>query len=147
VLRFSPLALSAAERDLLPPDRYLHAVPPRAIADALRDCDLLLFPSRPEEGFGLPLLEAMASGVPAVASRIPSTLFMTQGQLPLVSPGDDAGFAEGALDLLRDARRWREARARGLEAAQRFAPARVLPDLLAAVQWAAAGGHQTRSTT
>jgi glycosyltransferase involved in cell wall biosynthesis len=148
VLRFSPLPLSAGERELLVPDRYLHAVPPREMAMALRSCDLLLFPSQPEEGFGLPLLEAMASGVPAVASRIPSASFMTDdgAAVPLVPPGDDARFAESALALLRNPAAWQEARARGLEAARRFEPARVLPELLSAVKWAANADH-ARSTT
>ncbi len=88
VLRFSTFPLSEAEKELLAPDRYLRGVPPAEIARALRGCDLLLLPSRAEEGFGLPLLEAMASKVPAVATRIPSTPFITGGAVPLVAPGE-----------------------------------------------------------
>src|SRR6185369_5731626 len=73
VLRCSVLPLEEEERALLAPDLFLCGVPPRTVARALRRSDLLFLPSRAEEGFGLPLLEAMASGVPAVASRIPST--------------------------------------------------------------------------
>lgn len=137
VLRVSSLALSAAEREQLVPDRYLHAQPPSAVARALRRCDLALFTSRPEEGFGLPLLEAMASGVPAVASRIPSALFMTREAVPLVEPGDVAAFAAAAGALLDDAARWRRVRLNGLEAARHFHGRAVLPELLSAVHWAA----------
>lgn len=133
VLRFSILPLSEAERALLVPDRYLLAVPPAAVARALRACDLLLFPSRAEEGFGLPLLEAMASGVPAVATRIPSTPFVTGGAVPLVEP---EGLADAARELLASGQAWRHARERGIEAARRFRPEEVAPRLVAAIRWA-----------
>ncbi|HEX6903198.1 MAG TPA: glycosyltransferase family 4 protein [Thermoanaerobaculia bacterium] len=136
VLRFSILPLSAEEASLLAPDRYLEAAPPRVIAQHLRRCDLLLLPSREEEGFGLPLLEAMASGVPAVASRIPSTVAMAEGAAALVPPGDAGAFAEAALHLLAEPRVWRRARRMGLAAARRFHPAAVAPRLYEAVAWA-----------
>jgi glycosyltransferase involved in cell wall biosynthesis len=136
VLRWSILPLSAAERALLPPDRYLHAAPPRQIARELRDCDLLFLPSRPEEGFGLPLLEALAAKVPAVASRIPSTLAMAEGAAALVLPGDAEAFAARARDLLAVPEVWRRARELGFQASRRFLPEAVAPDLYAAVDWA-----------
>ncbi|HYO15499.1 MAG TPA: glycosyltransferase family 4 protein [Thermoanaerobaculia bacterium] len=136
VLRFSVLPLSREERSLLEPDRYLCGVPPRDIATVLRACDLLFLPSYPEEGFGLPLLEAMASKVPAVASRIPSTVHLTGGAVPLVPPGDAAAFAEAARELLSSAGAWRRARERGFEAARRFRPEGVAPLLVEAVRWA-----------
>lgn len=136
VLRFSVLPLSREERSLLEPDRYLCGVPPRDIARVLRACDLLFLPSYPEEGFGLPLLEAMASKVPAVASRIPSTVHLTGGAVPLVPPGAAAAFAEAARELLSSASAWRNARERGYEASRRFRPERVVPLLVEAVRWA-----------
>lgn len=137
VLRFTFLPLSSGERELLEPDRYLCGVAPEEIARALRHCDLLLFPSRPEEGFGLPLLEAMASQVPAVASRIPSTLGFTNGAVPLVPPGDAESFADAAERLLSDRRAWRRARELGAAAARPFRAEAVAPRLLEAVEWAA----------
>ncbi|HKH46092.1 MAG TPA: glycosyltransferase [Thermoanaerobaculia bacterium] len=137
VLRFTFLPLSAVERALLEPDRYLCGVAPEEVARVLRRCDLLLFPSRPEEGFGLPLLEAMASRVPTVASRIPSTLQLAGGAVPLVPPEDAEAFADAAWHLLTDRRAWRRARELGAEAARRFRPEAVVPLLLKAVQWAA----------
>lgn len=137
VLRMSTLPLSAAERDLVPPDEYLCGVAPAVLARALRACDLLLFPSRPGEGFGLPLLEALASGVPAVATRLPSTEFMTAGTVALVAPDDDAAMAQAAAGLLRRPDAWRRARRAGQVAAQAFAPARIGPQVLEAVSWAA----------
>jgi glycosyltransferase involved in cell wall biosynthesis len=142
VLRFSILPLSAEERMLLEPDRYLCGVPPGTIARVLRACDLLLLPSGPEEGFGLPLLEAMASKVPAVASRIPSTIHIAEGAegadgaVALVPPGDAEAFAGAARELLSSRRAWRRARERGYEASRRFLPAAVAPKLVEGVRWA-----------
>jgi glycosyltransferase involved in cell wall biosynthesis len=136
VLRYSILPLSDGERALLPPDRYLQGAPPREIARALRGCDLLFLPSRAEEGFGLPLLEALAAKVPAVASRIPSTLAMAEGAAALAPPGDDEAFAARALDLLAVPQVWRRARELGFRASRRYLPEAVAPALYAAVDWA-----------
>jgi glycosyltransferase involved in cell wall biosynthesis len=136
LLRVATLPLSDEEGEMLAPDRYLCGVPPATVARALARCDLLLMPSRREEGFGLPLLEAMAAKVPAVASEIPSTLFFAAGAAALAPAGDAAAFAAAAHRLLTDPRAWRRARRRGRRAAQAFAPAAVAPQLLAAVRWA-----------
>ena len=142
LLRFSILPLSAEERGLLEPDRYLcHAAPP-VIARALRRMDLLLFPSREGEGFGLPLLEALASGVPAVASSIAATRYFASGAAELVAEGDAAAMASAAGALLGDPRRWRRQRRLGFAAAARFRPERVAPELDAAVAWAAQTARQ-----
>jgi glycosyltransferase involved in cell wall biosynthesis len=138
VLRFSFRPLCEEERELLAPDRYLCGVPPEQVASELRRCDLLLFGSSGAEGFGLPLLEAMASGVPAAAFAIPSVIGFAGEAVALVAPGDSEGLAGAARDLLADARTWRRARVRGLEAARRFRPEEVAPRLIAAVRWAAA---------
>jgi glycosyltransferase involved in cell wall biosynthesis len=143
VLRYSVLPLSVAERRILPPDRYLQAVLPRQVARALRRCDLLFLPSREGEGFGLPLLEALAAKVPAVASRIPSTVAMAEGAAALVTPGDAEAFAAAARDLLAVPAVWRRARELGWRAAQRFHPDAVAPQLYGAVDWARERALQT----
>lgn len=62
------------------------------------------------EGFGLPLLEAMASGVPALSSRNSAMAELARdaaGELALlVDPLDEAALAAGLARLLEDAR-WR----------------------------------------
>jgi glycosyltransferase involved in cell wall biosynthesis len=88
--------LSDRERQIRPPDRYLCHVAPRVVARVMRRCDLLLFTSGAAEGFSLPVLEAMAAGVPAVAAAIPSLSFMGAGALALVPPGDGERRGDGA---------------------------------------------------
>lgn len=149
VLRFSILPLSAAERVLLPPERYLLGVPPPGIARALRRCDLLFLSSRAGEGFGLPLLEALAAGVPAVASRIPSTeaMFEKTAAAALMPAGDDHAFAEAARALLSVPAVWRRARKLGLQAASEYRPEAVAPRLYEAVDWVRERALQTHEPT
>jgi alpha-1,3-rhamnosyl/mannosyltransferase len=108
------------------------------VARELSRCDLLMLASRDAEGFGLPVLEAMASGVPVVASRIPPTEFVTAQAAELVPVDDVAGFADAAERLLRQPERWRRARRRGLTEAERFAASSIAESLHDAVRWAAA---------
>lgn len=136
LLRYSVLPLDPEERELLAPDRYLCQVPPDEVARELRRCDLLILSSREMEGFGLPVLEAMAAGVPVVASRIPSLEGFAAGAAELVEPGDPEAFAAAARSLLTRPPAWRRARRAGLERALRFAPERVARELEAAVRWA-----------
>lgn len=138
LIRLSILPLSAAERTLVAPEVYLCEVAPAEAARWLCACDLLLLPSMPGEGFGLPLLEAMGGGVPAVASRLPAIEWMAAGAASLVEPGDAVGFAQAAETLLADSRAWRLARGAGRRAAARFSPAVVGAELLDAVRWAVA---------
>jgi glycosyltransferase-like protein len=67
---------------------------PQALMPALyRAADALVFPSV-TEGFGLVVLEAMASGVPVVASRIaPFTEYLGDGDVAWCDPADAASIA------------------------------------------------------
>lgn len=60
------------------------------------------FPSR-AEGFGIPILEAMAHGTPIIASNIPSTREVASDAALLVSHNDIAAFARGIESLVLDA--------------------------------------------
>lgn len=137
VLRFSILPLDAEEKRQIAPDRYLCGVAPEEIAREVREADLLLLPSREGEGFGLPLLEAMASGTPAVASAIPSIRGFATGAAALTPPGDAEAMADAAERLLLDRRAWLRARRAGLAAASRFRPEEVAGIVESAVAWAA----------
>lgn len=137
VVRLALLRLSSEERALRAPDEYHYRIQPKDVARLLSGCDLCLFPSQSGEGFGLPLLEAMAAGVPGIASDIPSVRFMTKGAVPLVRAGDVHAMANEALELLGDPAQWQAVRERGLRQSWRFHPRRVAKVVDRAVRWAA----------
>lgn len=86
-----------------------------------------LVPSRAVETFGLAALEAMAAGVPVVASRI-GALAELEGDAELVAPGDADGLATAVRRVAGD----RSAGERALAAARRrVAPEVVAPGLAA----------------
>ncbi|MES1993910.1 MAG: glycosyltransferase [Pseudomonadota bacterium] len=97
------------------------------VADHLAALDLFVFPSR-EEGLGSVLIDAMAQGLPIVASRvggIPELIEDGQTGL-LVPPGDASALAAALTRLVADA----ELRAR-LGAAARQAAAAYTPEAMA----------------
>lgn len=72
------------------------------------------------EGFGLPLLEAMASGVPALSSQRSSLPEVAGAAALLIDPEDIDDLTIGLERLLDDVA-WRtQARVQGLEQARRF---------------------------
>jgi glycosyltransferase involved in cell wall biosynthesis len=82
----------------------------RALYDGAQ---LLVMPSH-HEGFGLPVLEAMALGVPVVAARRGALPEVGGDAVRLVDPDDDADIAAGIRSVLSDARLRHDLRARGL---------------------------------
>jgi len=143
LLRLSQWPLGDAEKAVLPPDEYHCHLRPEQVPRLLSACDLLLAPSWEQEGFGLPVLEAMACGVPVVASDISAFRGYAAGAAALVDPHDPEAFARTALEVLGDRRRWRQMRRAGLTAAARFtedAAARAAED---AMEWAASGRWRT----
>jgi glycosyltransferase involved in cell wall biosynthesis len=85
LIRVAQHEMRACERALHVTDVYHTMVRPSAMADLYRAADVLVLASDATEGFGLPLLEAMACGTPAVVTDIPA--FRTFAQ-----PADFAHF-------------------------------------------------------
>ncbi|MEM7677306.1 MAG: N-acetyl-alpha-D-glucosaminyl L-malate synthase BshA, partial [Myxococcota bacterium] len=75
-------------------------------ADLIRHADLFLLPSE-TESFGLAALEALASGVPVVASNVGGLPEVVRdGETGRLTPmGDVEAMADAAVELLRDAKR------------------------------------------
>jgi glycosyltransferase involved in cell wall biosynthesis len=79
----------------------------------------LLAPSR-AEGFGLPVLEAFAAGVPVVCSDAPALVEVSAGAALLTPIGDAGTLALAIRRLLGEAGLAAELSARGLERARSF---------------------------
>ena len=82
-------------------------------------CRVFVYPSL-YEGFGLPLLEAMACGAPVVTSRIPSIVETVGDVARLISPTDVEELARGITALLDDASEREHRSATGITHAKKF---------------------------
>lgn len=105
------------ERGLESHVHFLGKVSPDQLPDLYRRHRVLLFPVLWEEPFGLVLPEAMAHGLPAVASRsgaVPEIVRDGQEGF-LVERGDALEMAERAACLIQDDPLWQQMRLRGLQ--------------------------------
>ena len=93
------------------------------LATLYRQAALVLLPSD-REGFGLPVVEAMACGTPVVASAIPALEEVGGDGAIYCAPGDVPSWIAAAAGLLRersaDPAAWRVRAQRSLDAAARF---------------------------
>jgi phosphatidyl-myo-inositol alpha-mannosyltransferase len=83
----------------------LGAVPNEELPPIHAACDLYLGPATGGESFGIVLVEAMAAGLPVVASDTPGydEVIRDRGEGVLVPPRDPAALASAAARLLDDA--------------------------------------------
>jgi len=79
----------------------------------------LVMPSL-EEGFGLPVAEAMAAGLPVVCSRGSALEEVAGGAAMLVNALDTGSIAQGIEKLLDDPSRAEEQRRLGVERSRHF---------------------------
>ncbi len=93
----------AAQRGVSERLRFLGRLSDEEKSTLMQQSDVYLYPSR-YEGFGLPLLESMAAGVPLISSDIPVVNETVQHEYNgLLTPYNDApALAEAALRLLHD---------------------------------------------
>src|SRR5260370_40514530 len=91
----------------------------REIRALMAASSLLVLPSL-EEGFGLPVAEAMCAGLPVVCSRGSALEEVADGAATLVDPTDGRSIAGGIERVLDDDALAQAQRKRGLEKTRRF---------------------------
>jgi glycosyltransferase involved in cell wall biosynthesis len=116
---YAPLLAEIAAPALAGRVRQLGYVAQQDLPALYAAADAFVYPSL-EEGFGFPPLEAMACGVPVVASD-GSALAENLGDAALlVPPSDDAALADAIARVQHDPCLREDLRRRGLERAARF---------------------------
>jgi glycosyltransferase involved in cell wall biosynthesis len=115
-----------AERLLGVTDEYHTMVPPPAMAELYHQADVLLLASDSTEGFGLPLLEAMACGTPAVVTDIPAfrTFARPADYAHFVPVANPSVMAASVARLLNDQDERRRLSQRGPQVAADYQTAR-----------------------
>lgn len=99
--------------------RFLGYLPEETLAVMYRLAGVFVFPSL-YEGFGLPPLEAMASGTPVVTSNVSSLPEVAGDAAQLVDPYDPDSIADGIYRVLSDVDLRRSLRQKGLVRARQF---------------------------
>ncbi|MGD1151753.1 MAG: glycosyltransferase family 1 protein [Syntrophales bacterium] len=89
---------------------------------------MMVFPSR-FEGFGMPVLEAMACGCPVAAANSTSIPEVAGGAALLFDPMDEAGMADAILKLLEDPELSRSMVERGYRRASELSWENIVPRL------------------
>jgi glycosyltransferase involved in cell wall biosynthesis len=98
---------------------WTHKVSDEQLVALYNLCDLFVFPSL-QEGFGLPVLEAMACGAPVLAADATSLPEVVAREDMLFSPTDVAALARKMTAVLSDRALAEDYRRHGLERARFF---------------------------
>lgn len=108
-----------AENQLKDKVIFLHFCPDEDVNLLYNMCDLFVMPSL-YEGFGLPVLEAMRCGAPAIASHTSSIPEITGRTDNLFDPNDTAGLTGLMVKVLRNKAYQEELRRYGMKRSKEF---------------------------
>src|SRR6185437_9112890 len=125
-------AIEDSIRELQLQDRVVKAghVPDDKLAGLYAGARLLAMPSS-YEGFGFPVLEAMAVGTPVITSNVSSLPEIAGDAAMLVPPGDEQALANAMTILLGDCALRARLRTQGLLQAQKFSWKRAAEETIA----------------
>ncbi len=132
--------LAAVERlELDGAVHFLGYVPDQKLPALYNLADLLVYPSL-YEGFGLPVIEAMASGLPVVTTPNGALAEVAGEAAMMVNPTDVEDIARGIQRVLSDRVLQETLRARGLAWARRFSWSKTAEETRQ-VYWRVASGE------
>ena len=134
LVRLSQFERSAAEESYGLGGEFHHHLVPEEVPALVRSCDLLLAPSHEAEGFGLPVLEAMASGVPCVTSDASCFRSWAGDAVRRVSSLEAEAWVEQIESIFTDRAQWLALRREGLLLAQQYSPENSLASVERAIR-------------
>jgi len=122
LIRVSPTGPAAEERGTALVDRFYTGLDEKSVAALYRESDIFISSSLEGEGFGLPAIEALMSGTPAILTEISSYLNFDERHdfasfVPVHSPEE---IARGVAALMDDAGLRQRRIQRGFEVASNF---------------------------
>ncbi len=85
----------------------------------LRECDVFVYPSM-YEGFGMPVIEAMACGAPVITTRSSSLSEVAGDAATLIEPKNEIELSEALSKLLSDEQLRKDFSARSIKRAKEF---------------------------
>lgn len=101
----------------------------KELANLMRGAMAFVYPSL-YEGFGLPVLEAMAQGIPVLTSNVGATREVAENAALLMDPVSTSSIREGLVKLLSDAELRRKLSRLGMERSALFSWERTAKDTL-----------------
>jgi glycosyltransferase involved in cell wall biosynthesis len=131
-IRVSPHPPSEREEVGKVVDQYYINLKEQEMAELYRSADIFISSSLEGEGFGLPAMEALASGVPSILTEISSYRnFDTRRDFAYFVPTHRPDkIAEGVLTFVENSGLREKCRARGMDVAKGFTLERTKKDLL-----------------
>jgi glycosyltransferase involved in cell wall biosynthesis len=131
--KYEEVLREAARPELAGRVVFLGYIPEQDIPALYTHATAFVYPSL-YEGFGLPVVDAMACGAPVITSRTSSLGEIAEGAAVLVDPLDEQGLADALHALATDAALRGDLRARGLARAATFSWERTARETLVAYQ-------------